>query len=525
VTDDAPRLPPPADAPPSASGARGRVARGILARSLALVVIFAQQVLLVPLFLHAWGPKLYGDWLTLMAASAVLGLIDGGLNAYFSNRLLVAWSRGEREDFFRALRVGMAHYAIILAAIVPLAAAVLFVVPWAGLLKLGAMEQPTAIATLGLLAAFILSAMPTGMVISVYRARGWLAADGLVATGYVAGPIVAGAVALVLGAGPVTIAALHLCSSLVFWIAVPRDQRRRFAGLAFTPVWPTRAEIRDTVRTAPYYAVGSISMMVTVHATILMVAGFGGAVVVFATMRTLVGFARTIADQVGYVIGPELARRYAQSDAPSLGRLYRFLGRLQGSIDGGISGLVFVLAPPFVSIWTLGKVPMDTPVFVALLATVALAGPAQAAERLLGNINRPRGLAAAFLARAAATVILGALLIPWLGALGAAIAIFVADIIVLGTLLPYAAAAASGLGTIQQLVQSQIAAALAFAGSAAVAYAATWFIGTNGLASILAVAALWIMFTAVPAWFLVLDADMRRWLVEALRRRRDQYRA
>lgn len=502
---------------PTAAGARGRVVRGMLAKVYFVTVVFAQQVVLVPLFLHAWGPELYRDWLTIVGAASLLCLADAGLNAYFSNKLLMAWSRGEKTAFFRTLRIGVAHYAVLLGVLIPLALAGAWFLPWDAWLRISSVDHETAVAVLLLLGSFMIIGIPSGMVISIYRAHGMLGTDVMVASTYYCVPVVLTAAGLVLGAGPVAIAMLHVVAHLAFWTAIVWRQKRRFPDLSFRPAVPSGGELRETAAIAPYYAIVPISAAFVIQVTLLLVAGLGAEVVLFATMRTLTGFARTVSDQIGQVVGIELARRYAQGGAAA--RLYLLLGRLQGAINGALCGLILVLGPPFAEIWTLGKVPMDLTMFAVLLAVVALSAPSQSAERLLANINRPRGLATAFVVRGLTAVAAAAALIPWLGALGAAIAVLISDVVVLGTLLPRAAAAAAGVPPLQQIRTAHAAAVVAFMAGTAAAYGITAITGTGGLAPILAAACVWCMLAAPPLWFLALDAGTRRWFADAVRRR------
>ena len=62
-----------------------RVLGGSAASAVSFAMYFAQNVLLVPLLLHYWGPDRYGSWLSLFALYALLQSIDIGHQSYMGN--------------------------------------------------------------------------------------------------------------------------------------------------------------------------------------------------------------------------------------------------------------------------------------------------------------------------------------------------------------------------------------------------------------------------------------------------------
>src|SRR5512134_2975736 len=78
-----------------------RIVTGLASTSLYQIIAAAQSILLVPLFLRAWGTNGYGDWLTLTALVSYLGLMDLGGQNYIGNLLAFDYTRGEEADFRR----------------------------------------------------------------------------------------------------------------------------------------------------------------------------------------------------------------------------------------------------------------------------------------------------------------------------------------------------------------------------------------------------------------------------------------
>ena len=70
-----------------------RLIQGIGANFLGQVINVASRVLLVPLFLTAWGAQVYGEWLILSSVVAYLSLTDLGGQLYIVNRLTQAYAQ------------------------------------------------------------------------------------------------------------------------------------------------------------------------------------------------------------------------------------------------------------------------------------------------------------------------------------------------------------------------------------------------------------------------------------------------
>ena len=96
---------------------RKRLIQGIGANFLAQIINLASRVLLVPLFLTAWGVKVYGEWLLLSSMVAYLSLTDLGGQLYIVNRLTQAYALGDVPQFRKILHTGLALFLILPLAV------------------------------------------------------------------------------------------------------------------------------------------------------------------------------------------------------------------------------------------------------------------------------------------------------------------------------------------------------------------------------------------------------------------------
>jgi hypothetical protein len=134
-------------------GLRRRLALGYGAQGLFLAVRVLEQIVLVPVFLAAWGTELYRDWLVLYASAGFLPLLDLGMTFYFRNALRAAWARGDRAGFERLLQVRLGLYAGLLLVVAPLAVGAGSVLVAQGAIDLHAIAPHDASAVFALLAA------------------------------------------------------------------------------------------------------------------------------------------------------------------------------------------------------------------------------------------------------------------------------------------------------------------------------------------------------------------------------------
>src|SRR5207244_377099 len=75
-----------------------------------------QSILLVPLFLRAWGSEGYGHWLTLTACTSYLFLLDLGGQQYIANVLTLDRARDDTAAFRNTFSEALSLFSVIAAA-------------------------------------------------------------------------------------------------------------------------------------------------------------------------------------------------------------------------------------------------------------------------------------------------------------------------------------------------------------------------------------------------------------------------
>jgi O-antigen/teichoic acid export membrane protein len=513
--------------PQGQAGIHRRIAIGIASKAMGVGLVFGEQLFLVPVFLLYWGPEKYGDWLTLFSIAAFLSLADIGLQNYYANALHHARARGDEGHFQRLLHQGSALYLAIIASVGGAAIALLLLVEGNHFLNIGVLSANAVTRVLCLMGGYFLIAMPMGMMLAIYRAYGHFSASVNAGNFYRLGLISAIASVLILGAGPVAMASVYVLATIAGYAAILWHLQRRYSTLKLGISWPDGAALGEVFRTAPVFALVPLSMMLTFNGTVLLIAGLagGGAVIVaYTTLRTLTSIARSVTNEIIQVAGVEIARQHAQDDADAIRRLYRFVTRLSGSSSGVIAGLIAIIGPPFLDIWTVGKVTFAPQIFWPLLAAAALSGPANAGMSVLQYINRPQGMALGYILSGVTIMGISLVLVPRLGAAGAAWAVLIAELGVLGIVIPIKTAAIVPGNPIRQIVRAHGFAAVGFGLSAGAAWVTTGLTGTHDIFAIALAGIVWMGIAAVPVFFLLFDAEKRAWILERVKQFSDRRR-
>jgi O-antigen/teichoic acid export membrane protein len=503
-------------------GTKRRLFWSVGAQFIAIALRVVQQLVLVPVLIWGWGAELYQDWIIVFSATASLSMFDLGMQIYFNNALQIAWSRQDIRAYRRLIATGFGTYAVILSAAVLLLTGTLSVFSWSALLGTRGMSPSAVLWTAGLLATATLVLIPFCILTGVYRARGDY---GLSATVSTAADVFRafGACAVVTFGGPPIIAAwVYFGIALVAWILVVLDQRRRYGEAPLAIDLPTMQETKLAASKAALYMAPTFVTPVVANGPVIllgMLSTTPGAVVTFVVSRTFTGVIRQMVQQLCFGVGGEIGRKHALEDFAGVRRLLTGAGRLAAGTAGLLGGIGLVLAEPFIRIWTHGQVPYDPWLVNALIVTIILTAPAQAAFMIFLFTNKPAVLPLANGGYAIGTLVFCALLIGNFSALGAAIGTGLAECLSMGLLLPYVACREVSLPFLPSLRHWGAIALLGSGVSYGAAIAIARFLPVANFSSLIEFAVLWTIVIAIPAFFLVADRTLRDWILRQARSR------
>ncbi|MFO7683679.1 MAG: hypothetical protein R6X34_26910, partial [Chloroflexota bacterium] len=255
---------------------QSRIWRGIASNGLGQVLAMASSIVLVPLFIGAWGTEGYGRWLTLTALISYLALLDLGGQAYIGNLLATAYAQGDEDRFRRVLSQGVSLFlAIALGTLVFL----LILLAWPGLTLPGEAQtlNSTERLIVLLMALPVLMAIPGGVYVTVYRSTGRFFRGQMIGNVLRATALVMFVVVLALDLPPLAYAAAMFGQGLLLTTVVIWDTRRHIAASR-----PVRLSLHEA-KAGRQHMGGSVSFWVLSLATAL---NFQGVILVLNAATT-----------------------------------------------------------------------------------------------------------------------------------------------------------------------------------------------------------------------------------------------
>lgn len=501
-------------------GAKARMLAGFVAKGLDFLVRIGQQLLLVPLFIRAWGVDAYGAWLVLFGAAGMLGLVEFGMRPYLGNLLQERRLSGDEAGFWRAQHMFVGLYLGLSALVLAILGAAGWLFDVARLLGAGGMAHANAV-LFALFVAFVFQMMRTPFFV-VYRGMGYFVRGSFGEVFFFLATTIVLAGCLALKLSPLTTALAYAGGSAVFGLLpMWADQIRWLKRLPYGLRIPDREMVAGIGRSGPMFLLGQLPQRVRPFLPVLLLGAMGqaaAAISQFAVLRVLTMMLRRLILSVASVPGVEMGEAYMSGEHDRFRRIHAHSVRLLAGATGLCAGLILALGPDFVAIWGLGKVPYDGVLMAVLTAAVVVAAPSEATIAGLRFANLPNETAVAGGAQVLLCVLLSFLLVPIWGSIGVAAAFGVAEVLTQCVYLFWVAERRLKLGLPLLLLRSYLLALGLGGGSGLVALGVLRGLGSPSLLGLAIAALAWAAVSAPVAYFLLLTPSQRQWGVKALRK-------
>lgn len=478
-----------------------------------MIVLMVERIIMVPLYLAAWGVGLYEDWLFLGAIAGFLRLLDLGMEWHFGNALRLSLAAGRRDLFHHNLAVGIGCYLVVMIVSGVLLTVTLFTIVPGPVFDTAVLDPDTANLVLCLMLVLRILLMPRTFITGIYSAHGDFSRGENMFTLFTSGQALVIIVLLILNASPVTVSLVALASIFfTCWIPIISDLRRRYPEVHYRIAIPTRAELVEICRNAGFYFfTNSAEILLNNGPVVLLGILFRqpGGILIFTVGRTLTGIARQLAIQFAKSSAIEMARQTAQGDRTGLLKLHIATGRTISAMTGLLCGLILSAAEPMIHIWTGGKAPFDFLIILTFVCGVLIAGPAQSSVTLLQLGNVPRPLAISSFVRITLVCTLTVALVPLFGALGAAVALAYAEAMAFGVLASHYANQRYGLPSKNYalLTYSTGTACLLLGGGVGIGLG--HLMEVDNLWKLITFMILWGAIVIVPAFYIVFTGKQR----------------
>ncbi len=303
-----------------------RLIQGLGANFLGQVINLASRVLLVPLFLAAWGAQVYGEWLLLTSIVAYLYLTDLGGQLYIINRLTQAYAQQDSSLFRKILHTGLALFLVLPLAVFCVFIGVILLFPPGALLQITITGPTTVFLVLSVLALQLVFSLPQGILLGVYRGVGLLP-RGVMLSNLMQGMIILFVAAgLWLRCGMVTIVFLQMLPAVIVALIALWDLNRIFPQFNLL-------SLRDAdfsfglsfLNPSFHFLLIQIAQACSIQGMVMIVGIVLGSVpvVVFSTMRTVVYSMRQVLGLLAQTAWPEMTRLDAEGNNDKLQLLFR----------------------------------------------------------------------------------------------------------------------------------------------------------------------------------------------------------
>ncbi len=334
------------------------VARNLSALFSSHVINAFQQVVLIPLFLHAYGAAGYGEWLALSAAVAYLGTLDFGVQTFVNQDLTVRYHRGDLRDFHVQQSTALRLLLGIVAAAM-LLTLVAFALPLQHWLRLdgtgGSPVVParTVQGAIYLLALQVLLTIPFG-----YLSGTFMVVDRAHIGAYwnnvkALAVILAGILTVSLHSNFMVVAAGQLLALVLSTLGVLVHLRRMAPQIFPNLRYWDRTLVGPILRPSSYFALIYSCTFLAFQMPLMILQREVGPVAVagFSLMRTIFSMSRQVLAALTQALGPEITQQFARRDWKSLARIYDISERLIFATIPFVSVGVLAISPLLLRLW------------------------------------------------------------------------------------------------------------------------------------------------------------------------------
>jgi len=328
-----------------------RIVKQFAASAATQVIIFGQQILLTPIFIHSYGLASYGEWLTLSAAVAYLNTLQFGIQTYVNNELTMRYGRGEMDEYqvmqSTALRILLGTALIVTAAMT-----VVYFLPMNRWLHLS-LSQPIVATAVFFLGLQMLANLPLNYFTGTYMVFG-MAHRGITWQN------VSRVMMIIVAA---TMAWLHTSFAaiaigqfvvIVVYAALVLIDLRRLEPTIFPTLqhWDT-AMARTILGPSAYFFLLFTCNFLVYQLPVILIQRMLGPVFVaaFNVMRTIFSMMRQGLSVFTNSISPEVTGLFGRREFRSLGNLYSLSERVLFAAIPPLNVTALLLAPVILRVW------------------------------------------------------------------------------------------------------------------------------------------------------------------------------
>ena len=378
---------------------RSRVLKVGAAKSAEVAIVTLIRFFSVPLFLWAWSPELYGEWLILYSLVSYFALGNLGFAQAAANEMTIFVARGDRDRALVTYQSTFVIISLIAVAMVGLAAVVGFLLPlerWMGLKLInGAGLQVIVLLFVGYVVAIFLM----NLLMAGYRCVGRYHRGLVFQNGALLCEFIALVVMLLFGWGPISAAVSMVVVRVMATLVSLLDLSRVVPWLRLGAARASRAELRRILTPSLSFVAFPAGNTLINQGIIIGIGAVVGpvAVVLWSSLRTLTNLVTRLFDLVNQAFYPEVSTAWGMGNSRLLRRLHRVSCQLSFWFGLCAVGGLALVGPWVFTKWTQGKVALEMPLFWGFLGLVWLRSLWYTSFVVPSAINQHQRLTVAYL--------------------------------------------------------------------------------------------------------------------------------
>jgi len=318
------------------------------------VVRVAQQLLLVPFFITAWGAAYYGEWLTLTIIPTMLGFSDLGFGTAAANSFVLRYASGDKQGAANIAKSGLFIISIMVVCSIAISVVFILVLDYYNLFDKSLIDKQDAIWAISILMLARILNFYQQLFEAFYRAARRASLSINYQSIYSGFNLAVGLLVLLFGGGIVAFALVNLVVAVLFNPIYALKASRVLALHKTNKGIIQITEIRAITRKGFGYLMSPVWQAVFFQGTTFVVRIVLGpeAVAIFNTVRTVTRVINQIFSMITSTILPEMQFEIGADNMRKARKIFRMSLVLVLVIAFGGSLLLHFGGEWFYELWT-----------------------------------------------------------------------------------------------------------------------------------------------------------------------------
>lgn len=329
-----------------------------------------QQIVLVPLFLWAWGKDTYGEWLTIFAMVGYLPLMDIGIQNCVVNRLTQEYSSGNLTEYKKVLHSALQLYTLIVFFGALVLGLFLFGTPFTAWLNITNTPPGEVKYAAMLLGMYLLASIPNGVIGGVYSSIGEYPRRAMLVNLQQIVLLVLLICVLLLKPSFTTVSLVYFLPVVGMMVFTIVDVTRRHREIQYGFSAASWKDAASFLHPGFLFLLIMLANMLKAQGSVLLVgAAVGaGAVAVFSVHRTLANLIVKIMGSINNAAWPEVTATEAIKDYDRLRAMHDVLMKGALFLSTAFAIFLWFAGQDILSLWTRDKISCDPLLWALLMA-------------------------------------------------------------------------------------------------------------------------------------------------------------